>query len=206
MRYSKIEGDSVVNVDSIALPVNLVFRPTYIVEKLDVYNKNQFRRDSSGLPYYDGAPTAIKVGDIIKVVSKQDNVNGKNYWFTEGGLMIPKESGFFKLTDDQQNVNDAIPDYAPEIVEEKSNVIPVEKFLAIQFGYPLLAGVLLGFVGYKLASKYKKSKALFVMTGIATGITAGSYISKFHFKKVGFSKQSETLKQMKDCIAGNFTA
>ncbi len=205
MKYSKIEGDQVVNADSIALPANLVFRPNgsnQMIVSLDVYNQDQFKRDEKGNPYYEGKPTTIKIGDVVKVVKKQDNVNGKNYWFTEGGLMIPKEKDLFKLTDTPQNVSDTptnttVPTAEVNSSSVKSSIgISVGEYLLINYGYSLLASTILGVIGYKIASKRKKSKFLLTTMGIGIGITAGNYASKFHFKKIGFTNKANPLSQM----------
>ncbi len=195
MRYSKIEGDLPTDINSIVFPSNLIFKPTGGITKLDVYNKIQFQRDQSGKVFYDGKPTTLNVGDVLKIVSTQDGINGKNYWFTEGGLMIPKEKGLFKLTDAKQTIADTVPD-APHTTDssDKSTDISQVKLYAINYGYPLLASIVLGFAGYKIATKHKKSKFLFSILGIGSGIGIGMYTSKIHLKNLGVVKKSDTPK------------
>ncbi len=136
----------------------------------------------------------------MKVVAKQDNMNGSNYWYTEGGLMLPKAAGLFKTTDMPATIDDTPPDYVTPAVDgtpkdtdaaNKSANLSKNGYLIIEYGYPVAAGIVFGFIGYKLASKYKKPKFVLTLTAVLGGAALGSYASSFHFKKIGFKKPTD---------------
>lgn len=177
------------NVDSVELPISLVFRPVNSVTELETYNISQFKRDATGKAYFEGNATVIKTGDIVTAVKKQDNIDGKNYWITEGGLMIPKEADLFKITSEDQTVSDVAPVIAPAVIEDEKEAVEVEdKYYLIRGGYPLAGAIIGAFSAYKIAICTGSKRAKLIgFVGALIGAGAGYGVSKVHFK---FAKTS----------------
>lgn len=181
-----METEIPANVDEVVLPVSLIFKPVGNLLELDTYNVSQFKRDGNGKVYFDGKPTTIKVGDIVTVTKKQDNIDGKNYWLTEGGLMIPKEAGLFKITDATQTVSDAPPIPTPPVVEDKGNGVDwIGKPFLVLGGVVVGSALSIGYVAYKIAScsNSKYSKLIGVIAAIGGGFAGYTVHNKFVLKK-----------------------